>query len=275
MIKLINGVQIHFFFLSSSESPGTVLATQPLLGTKNYHPWSRAMVISWMMNSLHIDISCSVMYCETAREVWIELKNRYSQGNAPKIYNLQKEISHICQNQLNAADYFTKFKCLWDQLLNYDSLPECSCGAMKALNDYHDNSYVMKFLMSLNESFSTIRSQILMSNPLPSIGKVYSFVLQEEAQKHIGRVNLHHLRMKLLLCMQTPSSILEIIAILEILETKESFFKGGNPKERNMLGHIVDKCYKIHGYPPGYRAKGKSCSSANQVSIVAPLSNSA
>ena len=35
-----------FFFLSSSESPGTVLATQPLLGTKNYHPWSRAMVLA-------------------------------------------------------------------------------------------------------------------------------------------------------------------------------------------------------------------------------------
>lgn len=209
------------------------------------------------------------------------MKNRYSQGNAPKIYNLQKEISHICQNQLTAADYFTKCKCLWDQLLNYDSLPECSSGAMKALNDYHDNSYVMRFLMSLNENFSTIRSQILMSNPLPSIGKVYSLALQEEAQKHIGHVNLHHLRMKLLLCMQTPSSILEIIAILEILETKESFVKGGNRKERpfcthcNMLGHIVDKCYKIHGYPPGYRAKGKSCSSANQVSIVAPVSNSA
>ena len=120
---------------------------------------------------MHIDISCSVMYCETAREVWIELKNRYSQGNAPKIYNLQKEISHICQNQLTAADYFTKCKCLWDQLLNYDSLPECSCGAVKSLNDCHDNSYVMRFLMSLNESFSTIRSQILMSNPLPSMGR--------------------------------------------------------------------------------------------------------
>ena len=78
------------------------------------------MVLSWMINSMHIDVSCSIMYCETAREMWIELKNLFSQGNTPKIYNLQREISHISQNQTPATNYVTKFKCLWDQLLNYD-----------------------------------------------------------------------------------------------------------------------------------------------------------
>ena len=29
---------------------------------------------------------------------------------------------------------------------------------------------------------------------------------------------------------------------------------------------MVDKCYKIHGYPPGYKSKGKSYS-ANQVAF--------
>ncbi|KAF3973630.1 hypothetical protein CMV_002967 [Castanea mollissima] len=32
-----------------------------------------------------------------------------------------------------------------------------------------------------------------------------------------------------------------------------------------MLGHTVDKCYKLHGYPPGYKHKGKINASANQV----------
>ena len=115
------------------------------------------MVLPSMINSMHIDVSCSIMYCETAREMWIELKNRFSQGNATKIYNLQREISHISQNQMSATDYFTKFKCLWDQLLNYDPLPKCSCGAMKALSDSHDKAYVMRFLMGLNENFDTLR----------------------------------------------------------------------------------------------------------------------
>ena len=110
-----------------------------------------------MINSMHIDVFCSIMYCETAREMWIELKNRFSQGNATKIYNLQREFSHISQNQMSATDYFTKFKCLRDQLLNYDPLPKCSCGVMKALSASHDKAYVMRFLMGLNENFDTLR----------------------------------------------------------------------------------------------------------------------
>ena len=30
-------------------------------------------------------------------------------------------------------------------------------------------------------------------------------------------------------------------------------------------GHIADKCYKLHGYPPGYKPKGGNKSMANQV----------
>ena len=33
-----------------------------------------------------------------------------------------------------------------------------------------------------------------------------------------------------------------------------------------LLGHVVDKCYKIHVYPPSYRNKGKD-NPANQVSL--------
>lgn len=39
--------------------------------------------------------------------------------------------------------------------------------------------------------------------------------------------------------------------------------KNGNGKEWpfcthcNILGHTVDKCYKLHGYVPGYKQKGK------------------
>ena len=49
--------------------------------------------------------------------------------------------------------------------------------------------------------------------------------------------------------------------------------KGNGKKERpfcthyNMLGHTIEKCYKLHGYPLGYKPKGKSTVNANQVSF--------
>jgi len=98
------------------------------------------------------------MYYETAKEMWLELKNLFSQGNGPKIYNLQREISHVSQNQMIVTEYYTKFKRLWDQLLNFEPFPECSCGAMKIMSASHDIAYVMRFLMGLNENFETLRS---------------------------------------------------------------------------------------------------------------------
>ena len=78
---------------------------------------------------------------------------------------------------MTVSEYYTKFKQLWDQLLNFEPLPKCSCGMMRILIASHEKAYVMKFLMGLNENFETLRSQILMYDPFPSMSKVYSLVL--------------------------------------------------------------------------------------------------
>ncbi|XP_057965552.1 uncharacterized protein LOC131156121 [Malania oleifera] len=197
----------NLYFLNSNEKPGNILVTQPLLGMKNYHSWSRAMilaltakrkigfingkivepslesplyedwlscntmVISLMINSMHVDVLSSIMYYQTAKEMWLELQKLFSQGSGPKIYNLQKEISTISQNHMTVTKYYTRFKKLWDQLLNMEPLPECTCGAIKALNVSHDKTYALRFLMGLNENFENIRTQILMP-PFPLISKI-------------------------------------------------------------------------------------------------------
>ena len=112
------------YFLNPNENLGSILVTQPLLEMKNYHSWSRAMilaltakkkigfingkitepdpesplhkdwlsyntmVISWMINSMHVDVSSSIICCQTAKEMWLELQRLFSQGSGPKIYNL-------------------------------------------------------------------------------------------------------------------------------------------------------------------------------------------
>ncbi|XP_075648679.1 uncharacterized protein LOC142619466 [Castanea sativa] len=283
------------FLLSASENPGHVLVTQPLLGMKNYQSWSRAMVLaltakkkigfvngkiekpeidssvyedwescntmvlSWLINSMHVDVSSSIMYCETTREMWLELQRVFSQENGPKIYNLQQEISQITQCQLSVTEYYSKFKKLWDQFLHYEPLPACTCGAMKILRTAHEKSYVMRFLMGLNENFETVRSHILMLEPFPSMSKVYALILQEESHKGIGHGQGSTFTPK-------PNSV-----AMYVNTRGNSGSKGGPKKDRplcthcNMLGHMVDKCYKLHGYPPGYKHKGKINASANQV----------
>ena len=87
---------------------------------------------------------------------------------------------------MTVTKYFTRFKKLWDQLLNLEPLPECACGAIKTLSASHNKTYAIRFLIGLNENFETIRTQILMQEPFPSISKIYALVLQEESHKSVG-----------------------------------------------------------------------------------------
>ena len=46
--------------------------------------------------------------------------------------------------------------------------------------DLQAKESVMKFLKGLNDSFSQVRTQILLMDPLPSVNKVHSLLIQEE-----------------------------------------------------------------------------------------------
>ncbi|KAG6714773.1 hypothetical protein I3842_05G218900 [Carya illinoinensis] len=127
-----------------------------------YAPWIHCnhMVHSWILNSLSRDLAASVIYIDNAHDIWLDLKERFSQSN----------------NQTSLSTYFTKLKGYWDELLNYRPLPECSCGALQKLAEYQHKDYVMHFLMGLNDSFSHISSQILLMDPLPPIIKFFSWI---------------------------------------------------------------------------------------------------
>lgn len=92
------------------------------------------------------------------------------------------------QGDLTVTDYFTKLKTIWDELENFRPLPfckcviACSCGAVSMIKKYRDEDYVIRFLKSLNEQYSHVKSQVLMLEPLPPLTKVFSMVVQQERQ---------------------------------------------------------------------------------------------
>jgi hypothetical protein len=119
----------------------------------------------------------SISY-DTAEAMWNDLKDRFSQQNGPRIFQILKSISDLRQENLSVSNYFTILKGLWDELIHYKPLPPCTCGTMKVHNEYQQQEHVMQFLMGLNESYAHTRGQILMLNPLPPINIVFSLVIQ-------------------------------------------------------------------------------------------------
>jgi len=79
--------------------------------------WQRCnhMVISWLLNSLRKSIRDSVIFCDTASEIWKELNERYGQSNKARHFQAQKEVSCISQGDLDIVSYFNKAKKVRDE----------------------------------------------------------------------------------------------------------------------------------------------------------------
>ncbi|KAL5556865.1 hypothetical protein UlMin_039101 [Ulmus minor] len=273
------------YFLHNGDHPGLNLVSNPLNGA-NFHTWRRAMLMalnaknkigfvdgtisrplstylifnawsrcnsmisSWIINVVTRDISDSLLYLDSVYEIWRDLCDRFSQGNGPRVFQIKKQLSGLVQGSLDVSTYFTKLKILWDELKEFQPVPVCQCGGLKIWADYQHKEYVLQFLMGLNESYAQNRGQILMIEPLPTINKVFSLIIQEERHRNIGSNSGIH--------------VSEPMAFGSNSNAPAGSSGGSRTRKDKIMcthcgftGHTKDKCYRLVGYPPGWRVKSK------------------
>ncbi|XP_019250863.1 PREDICTED: uncharacterized protein LOC109229763 [Nicotiana attenuata] len=145
------------------------------------------MVISWLTNSLSLDIAESVQYSETAESIWKQLNNRYGIVSGTKVFEIKRELSSTYQGSLDVASYFNKLKKLWDELeiMRSSHANACNCAAKEGLQKEKEEDKVHQFLLGLNEVYVGVRSNILMMHPLPSLDSIYNILLQDEKQRQV------------------------------------------------------------------------------------------
>ena len=134
--------------------------------------------------------------------------------------------------------------------------------------DYQQQEYVMQFLMGLNESYASTRGQILMLDLLPPVVKVFNLVVQEERQWSIRSRS------------SAPSDSMAFNASSPAHSVATASSHNKPRHERpicthcGLTGHTVDRCYKLHGFPPGYKPKGKAQTQMAQTSPLQSQSTS-
>lgn len=145
------------------------------------------MVTSWILNYIAKELVEAFLYVSSSAQLWNEIKERYGEANGPMIYQLKREISSISQGNMTVAEYYTKLKMLWDELLYLMPLPNLDheCNAVKELTNMMFSGQLMEFLIGLNERFDSIRNQILLLEPLPTVNKAYSIVTRVEKQMEV------------------------------------------------------------------------------------------
>ncbi|XP_073119562.1 uncharacterized protein [Henckelia pumila] len=247
---------------------GTIKA--PTATDDKFSTWERCnhMVLSWILNAVHPDIATSLIYTEHAFDVWNDLHDRFSQGNDARIFEIRREIIEHQQGHQSVSIYYTKLKALWDELASYYDPIACTCGSVKVITERDEKEKVMQFLMGLNDTFSIIRGSVLLMNPLPDTRKAHALILQHERQNDVAAnrdatgYNANFTQQK----VQNRAR-----------QTKDSeshrLNTGNKPLQCSYCdldGHTVDRCFYIHGFPPGHRYHGKDVKPKGKKNIKPP-----
>lgn len=208
------------FYLHPSSSPGSVLTHIKLKG-ENYSSWEQAvllalrsqnkigfidgsikkpekadptfmaweivnsMLCSWIANSLEDPIRITISRLTNVKTLWDCLKSRYSVKNGPKVYKVWSDLTITKQAGVSIMSYYTQFLGMWEELATLSPLENCSCENGSPILAWFNNLKVYQFLMGLDESYNTLRTQIINMEPLPDLDRVYSMVTQEESHRSV------------------------------------------------------------------------------------------
>ena len=254
--------------------------------------WNRCdkMVISWILNAVEKKISDSILFSNTSSQIWLDLEQRFGQADGTKFFQVKKDLYSISQGNNDIAAYFTEIKKLWDEHDSMITVPTCSCGVNCATYKYDqkmkEKEQLIQLLVGLNDVYKGVRGNILMSRPLPNVSEAYYMLLQEEHQREMSS-EVHMIPQSAALYNSCNNSQ-EPLGLMSKnpshnLSGRTNSYKGhsfphsnnnsssdnyphnGYPP-RNMAvrkplycdhckftGHTIQKCYKLHGYPPGHR----------------------
>ncbi|KAM0050951.1 putative RNA-directed DNA polymerase [Helianthus debilis subsp. tardiflorus] len=269
-------------FLHPSDSSSLTIVGIKLKGTENYRVWSSAMklaleaknkfgfidgkckkntddevlssqwdrcnsvVLSWLLNSVSEELYLGQVFSKLAYDVWIDLKETYDKVDGSIVYDLYKKINCITQNGSSVSEYYHKLNTMWKQFDAVLQLPSCSCQAAKDYNDFSTLIKLMQFLMGLDDVYQPVRTNLLTREPLPTVKVAFSIVSREESHRNssIGT---------------KPQNVSFVSKTGQNFEQKRKEFRGPNPNFKcthcNKVGHTVDRCYELVGYPSSFKKK--------------------
>ena len=130
---------------------------------------------------------------EIAKDLWDDIKDRFSIGNGPHIHQLKTKLVECKQQGMTIVNYYGKLKIIWEELGNYEQNLVCRCGGCKCniggeFDKKCEEERLHQFLMGLDDSvYGTVCSNILSTKPLPSLNQAYAMIVQEERVRNVIR----------------------------------------------------------------------------------------
>ncbi|XP_071740694.1 uncharacterized protein [Rutidosis leptorrhynchoides] len=253
----------HPLFLHQQDHPGLILISKKLTESDNYSSWRRSIMIA-----LNAKNKLKIITGEfTEANVQLLHKALWERTNDMIISWILNTVTD--QIDCTVEVYYQKLKGFWDELDALETPYTCTCSCTctcengKVNGERDQMKRLMKFLMGLDESYSNIRGQILLMQPLPPVAKAYGMLRQEEKQR------------KIVVPKVSISAAISAQSGIRHYSTNTSKWNSNRPSynstpARNstfkkgiiccncgLEGHTKEECYKLVGYPIGHSLHDK------------------
>uniref|UniRef100_A0A1S4CFZ9 Retrotransposon Copia-like N-terminal domain-containing protein n=1 Tax=Nicotiana tabacum TaxID=4097 RepID=A0A1S4CFZ9_TOBAC len=224
----------HPFFLHPLDYPGMNLVSSVFDG-KSYGVWRRTVVIAlYTKNKLDfIDGTISIPDESSG------LQSAWSRGNdmvlSWLLNSLSKEIAESVLYSHNEKD-------LWNDL--EDRFGQTNGKNLKT----HQDQRLLQFLMGLNDTYIGVRSNILLSSPLPTIGQAYSLVIQDEKQREIHANPAHPVDSSSFIAANYAGNDKKMNNNRGQKTDFDAKKAGLRCAYYKKVGHNIEKCYRLYGF---------------------------
>lgn len=214
-------------FVSTADGPELKLISQQLTGHENYSRWSqefrRALVTkdkdgfidgtipvpsderlarhwrkcnqlvrTWIGNCISPEVAAGLPPTEDAQRMWENIKEMYGKLDRVKIFSLMQELSDLKQGNMTVTACFNKLSSLWNELEAVEEKLEGPDSTLQQYRSIKEREKATRFLLILNDTYLTFRSQILAMDPVPPIGRIYQLAVQEESQRLASPEHARH-----------------------------------------------------------------------------------
>ncbi|KAF8412062.1 hypothetical protein HHK36_000015 [Tetracentron sinense] len=250
-------------FISSRSKLGHINGKNkaPNESSMEYNDWlsNNHLVMTWLLNSMEKNIARTFRFHTTAEGIWNMAKELYGeQNNIARTYQIKQELMSLKKGNKPFNEFVGELSSLFDELEFYVSLTVDA----KELQKQKEQDKIFTLLAALPSDYEMFRSQILMASELPTFSSVCATIAREETRRKVMSSDLQeNFEQSEKSALKNDSSSENIEKSFVANNNTASKGRGKGRKSRPYCtyckkdGHVIDKCWKIHGKPDREKAK--------------------
>ncbi|XP_071740831.1 uncharacterized protein [Rutidosis leptorrhynchoides] len=247
-------------YLHANDTTNTPLISIKLKRIENYNIWNRAMLLALSTKNkvgFVDDLYSGQIFSATASVIWTELKETYDKIDGSLIFNLHHKINSMKQNGCSLSEYYHKLNTLWKQYDEMVKLHACTCVAAPEFQSHNKTLKLMQFLMGFDDSYMSIRINLLLRDSLPDVKSAFAILSRGESHRGVSGVGTSRTQNSAFVAQTNNNKWIKKSSNTGSFGRGRGFNRGPNPNLKctkcNKIVHTIDRCFEIVGYPNDFK----------------------